>query len=276
MKRSTLIGLYIDAVPRILTMIQYQSLVQKRREVYGYIERYKQLPVGSILSKDTYEDDIGQHYAAKLAAAASAESIEEFIAGEINIFRLRLKQTTDSDVYKLFISEYLPRLQNPFTYEVQEDKIFVRIDEKNKINWIGEKKNAELASEVMGAYIKHKSSLAIYAHFTKYYTAQEKFAGGFARSGIEGIGSVLTRGFMDLLKNSTQTLYMSGVPRQYIVAQPVVSVASMKLQEKAIPLCISSVLEKLKTKKHLKYDDRSNLNNFLKAAGVPIEDAISL
>lgn len=276
MKRSTLLGLYTDSLPKVFRMVQYQSLVQKRREIYNYIDRYKQLPVLAILAKDTQQEDIDQHYSSKMSAAASSEAFDEFIAGETQIFRLRLEQISNHDINKVFITEYLARLQNKFSYEIVDDCLLVKIDEVENINWLGEVKNTELSQEVMNIYARTKCSIEVVGHFTKYYTIKERIENGFIKLGIDGVKSILMRGFQDLLSNTTQSLYMSGVPKEYIITQPIVSTGSMKLEEKCVPKCISNLLSTLKKQRHLKYTDRSNLNNFLKAAGVPVEDAIGL
>ncbi|KAI5133984.1 DNA primase large subunit [Nematocida ausubeli] len=273
---------YNESVPGITQMVEYQGLVRERHEIYSYIERYKQLPVRALLQNQEITEDTKQHYAAKISAATGHERLKDFIIGETSIFRLRVDRSLDKDVLRLFLGEYLGRLQSPFVFRVNEGVLTVEIDGYNEnginINTIGELVRKSDADEVLGIYLRGNLQVQVVSHFTKYFSLREKteMEKGLITAGIEGIKSILVRGFEDTLRQSTQLLYISGVPKVYVVEQPIITVESMKLQERSIPRCISGVLDRLKTNRHLKYDDRSILNNFLKAAGVPLEDAIAL
>ncbi|KAI5167087.1 DNA primase large subunit [Nematocida sp. AWRm78] len=274
MSRNTLLSLYVEDVPEVYKMTEYQKRVKDRKEVHSYIERYKQLPVSAILNKDNIKEDIEQHYCAKVAAATDVHEMKDFIHGEVQIFRLRIDQAQEKDVLKLFTSEYLPRLQEEVLYTQEDGILKIKID-NNSINWLGEVKDASISDKINREIVRSKS-VYVTAHFTKYAVIRDIIELGLVTSGIDGIRSILTRGFEDLLKHTTQTLYLSGVPKEYAVSIPVAAVTMMQLQTKCVPPCISGILDKLKEKRHLKYDDRSNLNNFLKAAGVPLEDALAL
>lgn len=274
---STLLTLYNGPVPAVSRMMDYQSLVLRRRAVYSYIERYKQLPVSAVLSRSTVQDDLRMHYSSKLSAGTSREAGDEFVIGETSIFMQRIRNSSADEVVRLFISEYLSFLTLPFTYVVDRDTLTVRIDSTDGLNYIGMNRGQEsISSEILRLYVVNRYNLSVYCHFTKYYSVPEKITNGFVISGLDGIKSILIRSMHDTLRNSVDSLYVSGVPKQYSVSRSVISVEKMSLQMEKVPMCIYQVLEKLKKKGHLKYDDRSNLNNFLKSVGVPVEEAISL
>ncbi|KAH9385813.1 DNA primase large subunit [Nematocida major] len=281
MRRNGFQTLYRDASPTTYTMIDHRRHVRNRREIYSYIERYKQLPVAAALSRETEAEDINQHFSCKISAAASPEERDAFLQGETRIFSLRLDQTPNVEISRVFLEAYLRHLQGEFSHRQEEGTFLVDFSggKTGEIPWLGEGVNP-LAESAIRAW--KEAPLEVIAHFTKFYRLPGRSIGGFIRSGPSGVKSLLLRGFQDILANSLHALSLSLVPAEFSVPAKFSGSFSGSfphenpLIEKHLPPCVQEILRKLQEKKHLKFGDRTELNNFMHSAGIPLEETVSL
>jgi len=301
-KKRERLSFYTDAKISLSKIEEYREHVRKRRSIYEYIERYQHLPVGASVGEEwDAETDRAMHFCNKIASTAEPNRTEEFINGETKIFKLRVEQMAREEVLSLFAAEYLPRLQEKFAFGYAaadekealsrggealelcerekgeagaENRLVVRID-GDKRNWIGlEKINAEDAASVGKLISRGAKDIRFIAHFTHYYEVKEKIERGVVRSGVEGARSIMVRAFNELLRNTTNNMRMSGLEQKYAVREEREELSNEAFDEKHAPPCMKKVLENLRATKHLKYEDRTNLANFMKNVGVPLEDTI--
>ncbi|KAI5191137.1 DNA primase large subunit [Nematocida sp. AWRm77] len=273
------LSFYLNETPSLKRITEYHQYARERRKVYEYVERYGQLPVSAMVGEHwSQEEDRNMHYSAKVASVATPGRIDEFIRGEIRIFKHRLDQTKNECVVRFFVEEYLSRLQESFLISVSENNdITITIDAQNR-NWVGpEKKNDSRAQSIIKTLNKNVCKVVVVSHFTHHASVKDKITGGVLSSEIEGIKSILCRTFEDLLRCTTSALYVSGmVEKKYAIEEGPSPRMQTALEEKHLPQCMKEVVRKLYTDRHLKYEDRSNFANFLKNIGVPLDEAVSL
>lgn len=269
---------YLNETPSLSTVTEYHQCTRNRRRIYEHLDRYHQLPVDAVISESwNQEDDKNMHYSAKVASVAEPARVDEFIRGETRIFKHRLEQMKNDHLLRFFVEEYFSRLQEEFDLVLSADEVVITLDKKGR-NWIGPpKKNEAAAQELLKTINRSARSVVVVSHFSHHWQLKEAVTGGMLTSGINGIRSILCRAFEDLLRCTTSALYVSGaVERKYAVEEKAAPPVIAQLDERYLPRCMQAVLQRLQTTNHLKYHDRTNLANFLKNIGVPLDEAIRL
>ncbi|KAI5179703.1 DNA primase large subunit [Nematocida sp. AWRm80] len=278
------ITFYTEEKPNITKISQYYTLVNERKELYRYLDKYKSIPLEYINATITaINKDINMHYSMKIAATANKSEREEFIQGEIQLFKYRLDLLSEQSLIKVFLEEYLPRLNYPVEYTEDNNTLKIALDTQI-INYIT---NRKIHSSIKKTF----STIEIVAYFTHYNTIPltntisnttnstigiRTVSNGYIRtSNTEGIKSILIRGFRNILENSTQEMYrLKEVSEMYLVPEKVTEITNTTINEKYLPVCVKSTISKLISNRHLKYLDRRYLANFFKGIGIPVETTI--
>ncbi|KAI5185897.1 DNA primase large subunit [Nematocida homosporus] len=271
------LNLYLDGRTSVDRTEDYYGLVRERREVYGYLERRGHLPISARFSEDWSADlDLNQHYACKVASVADPSRMEDFVNGEIQIFRSRLEQMNEKEILLFWAEEYITRLVEPVRFNSTEQGVVIEVD-GDQSNWMGQEKVSLAVGQKVAGMVNRGERIRVRAGFWHFYGLKERMENGRMESGVAGVKSMLIRAFADMLSWTTEKLYQSNqVGMVYDVKERVQPLEAIKLEEKFIPGCIKRILDRLRQDQHLKYQDRTNLVNFLKNIGVPLEDAVSL
>lgn len=217
------------------------------------------------------EEDVLSHFACRMACSQDPWMAVWFVNAEVGLLRLRISKSP-GDARAFFLEEVLPRME---PVEVREGAL------------------------VLGAASRYNPDAAvgrmsseIWVHFTKVIDLVGRRAAvprdGYLRLGEEGIRSVLANEFRAYLSRRMDELVdvCSGDPDERmkglsasLLASPVrcekAGDFSVGDAEKYFPLCIQAVVERLRSRGHLKYNDRQILCLFLKDCGMSVDGAVA-
>ncbi|KAH9411362.1 DNA primase [Ordospora pajunii] len=218
-------------------------------------------------------DDAISHFLCRMVYSQTQWASAWFVNAETNLFRARLtNDMPGANVF--FFNDILPCMS--------------RLDTSNGALFVGARSMYDPDSR----HALDETPQDIFVHFTKVIDLVGKRAvtleNGYARLDEQGIQSVLVNEFRRYLEMRMCELegifhkdpdermgkLLSEVMASAPPKQQDTSEFSLPTSERYFPLCIQGIMAKLKSNKHLKYNDRQILCLFLKDCGMSIDDSV--
>lgn len=254
----------------VLNSALFESLCKKRFKILKRIESESSKVRDTTNDYlESTDDDINSHFALKLISAQTITSMKSFIRNESMLFARRLENFHHKIVEDYFYTHFLRHLTD---LEIKEDAVVIP-----HMSFYSSK--------------KHKYVIKPGCKVVMYFSKVPDIIGdsfpekGFVMNGEMYMKSCILTFYREYLEKSCNQLYfrLKNNPDeriQYIhdliyVRKPVVNQTSFKTIETNFPPCITGLMHKLKTLKHLKYKDRLILTRFLKDSGIPVDDTIT-
>ncbi|KAF5828854.1 eukaryotic and archaeal DNA primase, large subunit-domain-containing protein [Dunaliella salina] len=308
--RHTLLTLYEERPQGDITLEEFESLALDRLRVLKGIEDVKlrnksdaeiQAKAEKLLqdhlegenNEETRRRDQLSHYILRLAYCRTPELRKWFLTQESELFRHRfsLLLTIDSDK-----REFLARSKLEYTPLEQQEKDLLLADIQ-KVMLSQAMKTAEVQQELNGTFYK------VPFQAVPDLVAQRRvlLRRGYAYVSQRDLASLVVQAFRAKLslglaeinkqygrmfpENDTRLKpLVAGLSTRYLGTTNYESAASRHggvslatlpgLAQRHFPLCMQTLMTQLRSEHHLRHTGRQQLSLFLKAIGLPLEDAL--
>lgn len=273
--------------------VQMQSGQQQQQhdEIIKLVDSY----LKGETKEATVRKDVASHFILRLAFCQTEEKRRWFLNQECDLFRARFKEMLASD-QRAFIERYGLPVEMLSASEFDEVKENVRATVLSVTNSM-----SVVNSTVTGPESLYKVDFEDVADLVG---ARRVFVKrGVAYVSKDQIGSIVMAPFRSNLSKQLALLsrqwnafcsgdekdrlvpLVSGLSERYLgpeytgtsvhgVDEQVTAAMLPKLKEESFPLCMSVMMDSLRTQHHLKHTGRQQLGLFLKGIGLPLEEAI--
>ena len=275
---------YESFCPSTTFLATFKSHVESRVKLLKNVEASKYFQ--QIENKN---DDLIKHFYTMLVCANAEWSMKWFVSMETKLFRRRIENIGESEINEIFFKKF----GNSSVYFSSKDEIVNEnyVNNENDIrtnpneNDISTNPNKILHDIKRLSLNKNSIDNKKWIHWSwiPEIISDLRLIKGYSELTLSTKKAALSTLFRlktekkiqiikkNLIKNSDERI--SAIYNQLFNEAPPSS-SSLEDLENLAPNCITSMMNKLKTTKHLKYFDRQNLTLFLKNAGVPLNDTI--
>ncbi|KAF7683338.1 DNA primase large subunit [Astathelohania contejeani] len=263
------IHFYSSLATNTVSCIELSNLVEKRMKLLRAIEsNVVDLRLSELTSS---KEDSDSHFLCRLVCACTAWSTRWFVNMETTLFRLKIMKCEEEILNDFFYNSFLPCLSG------------LSITDKEII--IGAK-TSYTAKHIQSI---PPLSLEIRVHFTKLNDLvgkrEIKLKQGYAILTPAVTRSLLYNEFRLFLSQKMEDLREIVLAndderikklsqRIFTNSQTSSDFSSLSESEKAFPPCISGIITKFKSTRHLKYTDRQTLTRFFKDIGMCVDETI--
>ncbi|KAM0672772.1 putative DNA primase [Ordospora colligata] len=253
--------------------VSYEELSKAVKKRTLILKRVDEDRVLKMRAGTNMSEDVISHFLCRMVYSQTQWASTWFVNAETNLFRAKLTNDV-SGANEFFLNTVLPCMNK---VDITGDALFV---------------SARSMYDPDSKHVQNEIPQDIFVHFTKVIDLVGKrtvtLENGYVRLDDQGIRSFLVNEFrmhLEMKMCDLEDIFhkdhderMGRLLSEVMVSTPTrqqdVSGFSLSTSERYFPLCIQDIMAKLKSNKHLKYNDRQILCLFLKDCGMSVYDSI--
>lgn len=249
--------------------VTFNDLIRLAKKRISSLKSIETLKDARIMDMNLTDDELS-HFACRLICCNVPWAFSWFLSAELKLFKARLKETNPSDIKNFFYTLYLKRAKN---LVIEDSILFINPDtefsEDNTIeNHVSDIYTTRVHFTKAPDVLRDLNSKIVDGYFTLDHDQMKKVI-------INEFHEHLVRRMNDLKKNTklkTDERFQS-ISSELFTEQKSTSNQIGNIINKSPP-CINIIIKKIRTEKHLKFNDRQILTRYFKSCGLSVADCI--